>query len=104
MLQYLNLHIVQIGKDFFIFSWNNVKRQTKRLNFYPINLNNTQNTGTYKNSECINVTADFYKSDDTQISLADVYNRIVIECDLTENETIFNNPLDDGNYSAPLWA
>lgn len=102
MLQYLNLHIVQIGKEFFIFSWNNVKRQTKRLNFYPINLNNTQNTGTYKNSECINITADFYKSDDTQISLADVYNRIVIECDLTENETIFNNPLDDDNLVSPF--
>jgi hypothetical protein len=28
------------------------------------------------------VKEDYYKSDDTQISLADVYNKIVVKCDI----------------------
>lgn len=97
LLQYLNLHIVQIGKEYYIFSWNNIKRTIKRKLFKDL----FSDKSTYKNSDIINVSVDLYKSDDTQISMSDVYNKIIVECDLEENDTLIQSPLDEDSLVSP---
>lgn len=97
LLQYLNLHIVQIGKEYYIFSWNNIKRTIKRRLFKDL----FSDKSTYKNSDIINVSVDLYKSDDTQISMSDVYNKIIVECDLEENDTLIQSPLDEDSLVSP---
>ena len=36
---------------------------------------------TIKENDAYGVSVDLYKSDDTQISMSDVYNKIIVECD-----------------------
>ena len=47
------------------------------------------------------VTPSLYKSDDTNISMSDVFNQIVVECDLEEQEELLQSPLDEDNITSP---
>ena len=47
------------------------------------------------------MSVDLYKSDDTQISMSDVYNKIIVECDLEENDTLIQSPLDEDSLVSP---
>jgi len=68
MLQYLNLHIVQEGKDFYIYDWATIKNKTNQ--WYCITDGSTKTV----NPQTININGSFHSSDDTTITIADVYN------------------------------
>ena len=68
ILQYLNLHIMQIGCDYYIFDWDNLKK--KNTKWYDI-LSNEEKTETPISQS---LTEEMYASDDGNISIADVYN------------------------------
>lgn len=90
MMRYLNLHIVQIGYDFYMFDWENIRNNTS-ITWLDI-VNNTTTTKTFN---IIALTKDKYGSNDTQLSMADVFNQIQVKDDITELETVITSPFDD---------
>ena len=94
ILQYLNLHIIQIGKDFYIFDWSTLTQARKKDGKEFLCLND--NTGyvlDYPN-KTYRITKPDYASNDTQISVDEVYNQIQVKCDLKDLDTIVESPLD----------
>lgn len=96
ILQYLDLHIIQEGKDFYIFDWSTLQKTGPSV-FY--NINDNSKTITIDTST-IQVTKDFYSDDSTQISIDDVYNQIKVKCDIDDIETIIESPLDNNNLTS----
>lgn len=95
MLQYLNLHMIQDGRDFYIFDWNTIKSGNNR--FYD--LVNKQYVSA-KSSLEKTITSDIYGKDDTDITVADVYNQIQVTCDLETQDTVVTSPLDTDSLSS----
>lgn len=94
ILQYLNLHIIQIGSDYYIYDWDNLKK--KNTKWYDL-LSNEEKTETPLSQT---LTEDMYSSDDGNISIADVYNQLILTDELKKQETIIESPLnDDSLYS-----
>ena len=95
ILQYLNLHIIQEGFNFYIFDWKSKKRLDK-INWIDI----TTDIVTQKNISLITINEDDYSSDGTNISIADVYNQIQVKDDITEVEDIIVSPLDKDSLTS----
>ena len=87
ILRYLNLHIRQIGSDFYVFNWQNQS------------LTDWVNIVTYEHKaiahNTINVTEEKHKSDDTNVSVEESYNQVKITCELNGQSTVIESPLDD---------
>ena len=87
ILRYLNLHIRQIGSDFYIFNWQNQS------------LTDWVNILTYAHQtiphNTINVTEEKHNSDDTNVSVEESYNQVKITCELNGQSTVIESPLDD---------
>ena len=97
ILQYLNLHIIQIGKDFYIFDWSTLtqSRETNEkdtMDFLCLNDGSVQPL--YFPKKSYKITKPDYASNDTQISVDEVYNQIQVKCDLKDLDTIVESPLD----------
>lgn len=95
MLQYLNLHIVQQGFDFFIYDWGTVKNG--RNVWYDV-LNDTNVT--LPRSSTIALTSDMHGADDTNITVEDVYNQFSVKCELENQDVIIESPLEDKDLSS----
>ena len=89
ILQYLNLHIVQQGYDYYIFDWE-TSRTSDTVQWLDIFTGDTF-TGTYNT---IIINKDMYASNDTQISIADVYNQVQVKDTITELEDVIFSPFD----------
>lgn len=97
ILQYLNLHIIQIGTDFYIFDWSTLtqSRETNQkdtMDFLCLNDGSVEQL--YFPKKSYRITKPDYASNDTQISVDEVYNQIQVKCDLKDLETIVESPLD----------
>ena len=94
ILQYLNLHIIQIGTDFYIFDWSTLtdSRTTNGKEFLCLN-DNTSYSLDYP-MKTYRITKPDYASNDTQISVDEVYNQVQVKCDLKDLDTIIESPLD----------
>ncbi len=88
MLQYLNLHIIQDGLDYYIFDWNSMKN--KRTDWY----NMTLQSYIKMNPLVIKMTGEMHSSNDTNLSIADVYNQVSVKCQLEDQEDIIKSPMD----------
>lgn len=93
ILQYLNLHIIQVGRDYYIFDYENIKQA---------------NTTWYNGTETVsieqsttNLKTDNHAADDTNISIDDVYNQIQVTDNITKVETVIANPLDEDYLTNP---
>jgi hypothetical protein len=69
-----------MGEAFYIFNWASIKGDSS-IYWKRIIGNAHSKTITIPT---ITVDADHYKADDTNISISDVYNKIVVQCDLEE--------------------
>lgn len=87
LLQYLNLHIVQEGENFFIFDWKSV--ESGSITWHKVVGNNA--TIPLHN---YNVVKEMYSSDSTTLSMSEVYNQIQVKCDLDEVDEVLSSPLD----------
>ena len=96
ILQYLDLHIVQEGTDFYIFDWSTMK-SPGTVTFYK--LDNTATTTTIDTTN-VYVNKDFYSDDSTQIEISDVYNQVKVKCDIDDVDTIIESPLDKDSLSS----
>ena len=96
ILKYLNLHIVQDGTQFYIFSWESVKG-SDAISWQGLNVGTPKTT--VKNR--IEIGLNNVASNDTAISIGEVYNRILITCDIKSVEGIVENPLDSSELTSP---
>lgn len=99
--KYYNLHLIQIGADFYIFNWQTIK-DGGTIKWTADDIWEELNDDTYNyltTSEYLVTTSD-YASDDTQMSIDEVYNQIKVKCDIEDIETLIESPLDeDSMYS-----
>lgn len=96
ILKYLNLHIVQEGTTFYIFSWESI-RNDSHLNFYEIDkgFEKSIEIPTYQVGKDIEV-ADC----DTKISIGETYNELLLTDNVTEVDDMIESPLDDESLVA----
>lgn len=97
ILQYLNLHIIQIGRDFYIFDWSTLTQSRETNEKYTMDflcLNDGSVKPLYFPKKSYRITKPDYASNDTQISVDEVYNQIQVKCDLKDLETVVESPLD----------
>lgn len=95
ILQYLNLHIIQQGESFYIFDWDSIK------NGQTITWTNIQdNTTTTETRTITNINSTKFTNSDTNITIADVYSQISLTCDLLEQDTLIENPLDSDSLTS----
>ena len=95
ILQFLNLHIVQIGFDFYIFDWDTLK-QKNTINWLNISDNTTTNTTV----STVNIEASDYCTDGTNITMAEVYNQIQVKDEISSVEDIITSPLDSDSLTS----
>ena len=94
MMQYFNLHIIQDGFDYYIYDWNTIK--DKRTGWYNL----TEDTAVTITPTLLEMTADLHSSDDTNLSVADVYNQVSIKCSLEDQDSVIESPMDSENLSS----
>ena len=96
ILKYLNLHIVQEGTTFYIFSWESI-RKNSYLNLYRIDkgFEKRIEIPTYRVGKDIEV-ADC----DTKISIGETYNELLLTDNVTEVNDVIESPLDDDSLIA----
>lgn len=96
ILKYLNLHIVQEGTDFYIFSWESIRNRSY-VDFYTID------NGIVRNIQIptLLVGKDIEVSDcDTKISIGETYNELLLTDNVTEVDDMIESPLDDESLVA----
>ena len=89
ILQYLNLHIIQIGCDYYIYDWDNLRKKSTK--WYDLLFNEEKTESPISQT----LTEDMYSSDDGNISIADVFNQLILTDELKKQENIIESPLDD---------
>ena len=96
ILKYLNLHIVQEGTTFYIFSWESIRKKSY-LNLYRIDkgFEKSIEIPTYRVGKDIEV-ADC----DTKISIGETYNELLLTDNVTEVNDVIESPLDDDSLIA----
>ena len=96
IMQYLNLHIIQQGNDFYVFDWNTLK--SRRNIWYNIKTN----TSAYlPNTKNVTITGEMHGADDTNITVSEVYNQISVTCDMESIDSVITSPLDNDSLTSP---
>ena len=90
ILKYLNLHIVQIGFDFYIFDWNTSKNSNV-VDWIDIITGDKKTT----TNGIVNVTKSMYADDSTQITMCDVYNQIMLTDKVEKLDDVILSPFDN---------
>ena len=89
MLQYLNLHIIQVGFDYYIFDWYTIKHGLDNW----IGLLGSSDKDITPLTTVI--TSKMHSSANTNISIAEVYTQVQVKDDIQDQEDIIVSPLDD---------
>lgn len=92
IMQYLNLHIMMIGFDYYIFDWNTPRTEVN-IEWLDIMTGETK----IETFNIINVTKDMYGGDDTQITMDDVYNQIQVTDNIEKLDDVIESPFDNNN-------
>ena len=97
LLKYLNLHIVQDGFSFYIFSWESVKATPDKIIWHDIVENTAKQTAQTTVSISLSNVADC----DTTISIDEVYNQLLLTAKVEDIESVIESPLDDDLLVSP---
>ena len=97
IMKYLNLHIVQDGLTFYIFSWETIKTGAS-ISWQGI----TGGEGVATSSNSVSISMDNVCDCDTQISIGEVYNQILLTCTIESVDDVIGSPLDDSALSSPF--
>lgn len=89
VLRYFNLHIVQDGNDFYIFDWDSLKDGVSTW----INLSGGSDK-TYT-PESVPLLYTSHTTNQSDISIGEVYNQVQVTCDVMNQESVITSPLDD---------
>lgn len=96
VMRYLNLHITQVGLQFYIFSWQTIKEGAS-VTWRNVK-NGTLAPTAYRNIEISNDNA---ADTDTTISMGEVYNQLLLTCKTTPMDEVIESPLDADLLSSP---
>ena len=96
ILKYLNLHIVQDGLQFYIFSWESVKGDDPIL-WRELSGPQTKTT----DKKFITFSNENAADTDTTISIGEVYNQLLLTCKVENVENIIESPLDEDALISP---
>lgn len=97
LLKYLNLHIVQDGFNFYIFSWESVKATPDKIIWHDIVANGTKTTA----QQAVTIALANVADCDTTISIGDVYNQLLLTAKVENIESVIKSPLDDDLLVSP---
>ena len=97
LLKYLNLHIVQDGFNFYIFSWESVKATPDKIIWHDIVANSTKTTP----QQAVTIALANVADCDTTISIGDVYNQLLLTAKVEDIESVIESPLDDDLLVSP---
>lgn len=97
LLRYLNLHIVQDGFNFYIFSWESVKATPDKIIWHDIVANSTKTTA----QQAVTIALANVADCDTTISIGDVYNQLLLTAKVEDIESVIESPLDDDLLGSP---
>ena len=97
ILKYLNLHIVQDGLDFYIFSWESIKDAKTSINWHNIMSDEAKTTKTDNITISLANVADC----NTNISIGDVYNQLQLTAKTENVDNVIESPLDDDYLDSP---
>lgn len=97
LLKYLNLHIVQDGFNFYIFSWESVKASTDKIIWHDI----VENTAKQTTQNTVSISLANVADCDTTISINDVYNQLQLTAKVEDIESVIESPLDDDLLVSP---
>ena len=97
MLRYLNLHIMQDGMDFYIFSWESVKGGN---DIYWRDLLTGERLTTARST--MNITTQNVMGTDTSISVGEIYSQLMLTCDIKSVESVIKSPLDNDLVVSPF--
>lgn len=97
LLKYLNLHIVQDGFNFYIFSWESVKATPDKIIWHDIVANSTKTTA----QQAVTIALANVADCDTTISIGDIYNQLLLTAKVEDIESVIESPLDDDLLVSP---
>lgn len=97
LFKYLNLHIVQDGFNFYIFSWESVKAAPDKIIWHDIVANSTKTTA----QQAVTIALANVADCDTTISIGDVYNQLLLTAKVEDIESVIESPLDDDLLGSP---
>lgn len=96
ILKYLNLHIVQEGFTFYIYSWESVKGGER---IYWRDLLTGVSVTTAR--QTTDIRTGIVTDTDTTISVGEVYNRLLLTAKVESVESVIESPLDDDLLKSP---
>lgn len=97
ILKYLNLHIVQDGFTFYLFSWESVKGD-ERIYWRDL-LTSTSGTTSRQTTD---IVTGLVTDTDTTISVGEVYNKIMLTAKVESMESVIESPLDNDLLKSPF--
>lgn len=96
ILRYLNLHIMQTGMTFRIFSWESVKGSST-IEWLDIIGGGQETTP----RQTVAISNGNVADVGTNISIGEVYNQLILTCDVTGMTNIVESPLDQKDLASP---
>ena len=97
ILKYLNLHIVQDGFTFYLFSWESVKGDER---IYWRDLLTGASVTTAR--QTTDIVTGLVTDTDTTISVGEVYNKIMLTAKVESMESVIESPLDNDLLRSPF--
>lgn len=97
ILKYLNLHIVQDGFTFYLFSWESVKGDER---IYWRDLLTGASVTTAR--QTTDIVTGLVTDTDTTISVGEVYNKIMLTAKVESMESVIESPLDNDFLKSPF--
>lgn len=97
ILKYLNLHIVQDGFTFYLFSWESVKGDER---IYWRDLLTGASVTTAR--QTTDIVTGLVTGTDTTISVGEVYNKIMLTAKVESMESVIESPLDNDLLKSPF--
>lgn len=101
VLRYFNLHIRQIGLDFFIFDWSTAKDNSLASAAW-LNLNaDIVSSASAVSASTIAINTSIVEDCGTQISIDETFNQIQLPCTRKEIDELAISPLDADSLVSP---
>lgn len=98
LLKYLNLHIVQDGFSFYIFSWETIRQTADKIIWHDIITNDTHTTAQAN----VTISLDNVADCDTTVNVGEVYNQLLLTAKIEDIENVIESPLDDDLLDSPF--
>ena len=97
LLKYLNLHVVQDGLRFYIYSWETLRLSSGEIVWHDIMTGESLETKRRRVVLSMANVADC----DTTISIGEVYNKLLLKANVASIESVVESPLEDEMLESP---